>query len=119
MRYIGILLLIGLVVYTVADVAGSDEEDRHGVPRWLWIFGIIVLPPIGPIVWLVLRFARRSDGRGPVPPGPAGPTGAPPYRSRPVAPDDDPEFLWRLEQERRRRREREGRTDEEPGPPLA
>lgn len=124
MRYLGILLVIGLVVYTVVDVLNSDDDDRHGVPRGLWVFGMIALPPIGSIVWLVLRFARRSGGRGPVPNGGAGPGGRPPYRSRPVAPDDDPEFLWRLEQERRRREregrtgEREGHTDDEPGSPL-
>ena len=49
---------------------------------------ILLLPFAGPVLYLML-------GRAPeAPPAPA---------ARPLAPDDDPEFLRRLELERRRR----------------
>ena len=118
MRYLPILLVIGLVIYTVVDVVNAEDEDRLGVHPGLWILGIVLFPPLGSIAWLAVRFSRRSRGQGPAQSGGVGPRGgSPTARSGPLAPDDDPEFLWRLEQERRRRREREGRADDENGSP--
>jgi hypothetical protein len=91
MRYLPFLLLVALVVYTVVDVVNADEDERLGVHPALWVLGIVLLPPLGSIAWLAVRFSRRRPG--PSRPQPRGP----------LAPDDDPEFLWRLEQERRRR----------------
>ena len=116
MRYLPFLLVIGLVVYTVVDVVNAEDEDRLGVHPALWILGIVLLPPLGSIAWLAVRFSRRSN-RGARPPRGAGPQ-RPTYRPGPAAPDDDPEFLWRLEQEKRRRREREGHADDENDSPL-
>lgn len=111
------LLLLGLLVFAVADCASSEEEDRAGVPRWLWLVLIVFLPLVGPVAWIVVRTSQRAArgggaGRragGPSRPGPrpggAGRTRRP---SGPVAPDDDPEFLWRLEQEKRRREREQG-----------
>jgi hypothetical protein len=81
----------------------------------------VLLPLLGAISWIIVRVAARRSGAGPAGPG-NGPGGGgnrptPPPRSPrpgprrpagPVAPDDDPEFLWRLEQEKRKR-ERESR----------
>ncbi|MDQ2623767.1 MAG: PLD nuclease N-terminal domain-containing protein [Actinomycetota bacterium] len=109
MRYLPFLLVIGLVIYTVVDVVNAEDDDRLGVHPALWILGIVLLPPLGSIAWLAVRFSRRSN-RGAARPGPSGPPRQA-YRPGPAAPDDDPEFLWRLEQEKRRR-ERE----QEPNP---
>ena len=109
MRYLPFLLIIGLVVYTVVDVVNAEDEDRLGVHPALWILGIVLLPPLGSIAWLAVRFSRRGK-RGAARPGTQSPYGPsrPTSRPGPVAPDDDPEFLWRLEQEKRRReRERD------------
>ena len=111
MRYVPILLVIGLVVYTVVDVVNAEDEERLGVHPALWILGMVLFPPLGSIAWLAVRFSRRRTAR-PAPPsgGPWRPGSTP--RSGPVAPDDDPEFWWRLEQERRRReREARGNND--------
>ncbi len=37
------LVVVGLLVYSLADLAGSEEEDRGGIPRWLWILIIVLL----------------------------------------------------------------------------
>jgi hypothetical protein len=117
-----ILVVVGLMAYALADVWGSDEDERGGLPRWLWVLLIVLLPLLGAISWIVVRLAARRSGAGPSAPnsGPGGgggnrPTPSPrsprpgPRRpAGPVAPDDDPEFLWRLEQEKRKR-EREAR----------
>ena len=118
-RVLLLLLIVGLTVYALADAWSADEDDRGGLPRWLWVLLIVLLPLLGSISWIIMRIAARRSGAGPASGrGPGGtrpkrPTGPGPRRpSGPVAPDDDPEFLWRLEQERIQR-EREARGKQE------
>jgi len=101
LRYLPFVLILALTVYCVFDVLGSDERARRGLPTTVWLL-IVLLPVLGGVVWLVAR--RRAPH--------AGAPGA--RRGGPVAPDDDPEFLFRLDQERRRRQQqdRTGRPDD-------
>lgn len=103
MRALLYLVIIGLTVYALADVATSDERSRHGVPKVAWLV-IALVPVVGPLVWILARRAGRAAGEG----GPGVGGGNGPAPRGPVAPDDDPEFLWRLEQDRIRR-ERDAR----------
>lgn len=103
------LVVLGLMVYSLADLAGSEDEERGGLPTWLWVLIIILLPVFGAAAWIVLKQQRRrAGGLGPSSRGGGRPGRGPRRPSGPVAPDDDPDFLWRLEQERRRRQQREG-----------
>lgn len=109
-----VLLAVGLAVYALVDLASSDERRRGGIPKWLWVVLIVLLPYLGPVAWILVG---RAASRGPGGTGvgrAGGPAGTGPARRRrgPVAPDDDPDFLWRLEQQRRRQ-DRE--TDPAPG----
>jgi Phospholipase_D-nuclease N-terminal len=110
MRNLLAVAIVGLVVYTIFDVLRSEADERFGLSRALWILLIVVVPVLGSIAWLVARRQARARGAGgsgsggtrpgPSPRGPRRPSG-------PVAPDDDPEFLWRLaQQQRRAQRER-------------
>lgn len=83
---------VALVVYCITDVLQSDDEQPHGLPRWGWVFIILLFPILGGATWLVLKYRRGGGGRN---------------QGRPqVAPDDDPEYLsWLREQERRRRQQ--------------
>jgi len=119
-RVLLILVVVGLMVYALVDVWGSEEDERGGLPRWLWVLLIVLLPLLGPISWIVVRVSARRSGAGPSS-GPAPGSGGsrptprrpgPTRPSGPAAPDDDPEFLWRLEQEKRKR-EREARGRQE------
>ena len=99
------LIAVGLAVYALVDLASSDEEERGGIPKGLWIVLIILLPFLGPIAWiLVKRSAGRSGSRYAAgrPSGGSSNGGTRRRRNTPLAPDDDPEFLWRLEQQQRR-----------------
>ncbi len=113
---------LALAIYALFDLARSLPVERAGVKRWVWVLVVIVLPVLGPLVWIVVSRYVRSQSAGPTtgtsrPPttglrpgglgglggrGPVRGPGRPGRRTGPVAPDDDPEFLWRLEQERRR-----------------
>lgn len=108
MRNLLALVVVGLIVYTVIDVARSDERERLGLHKLLWIAFMVLVPVVGSVTWLLVRRTPgRRTGRGPG-------IGTVPHA--PLAPDDDPEFLWRLEQERRRREREAGGTG--PGTPT-
>ncbi|MFC8800017.1 PLDc N-terminal domain-containing protein [Promicromonospora sp. NPDC057138] len=121
-RVIVPLFVVGLMVYALADVWGAEEDERGGLPRWLWVLLIVLLPLLGPISWIVVRTTSRrsgadpasgpsSGGSRPTPP-PRPPRPSPRRPSGPAAPDDDPEFLWLLEQAKRKR-EREDRRSQD------
>ena len=99
---------IALAIFALIDLARSLPEERAGLRRALWVAIIVLLPVLGPIVWIAVSRTSRG-GSGPARPRPTppkapgrGPLRPPTRRPGPVAPDDDPDFLWRLEQERRR-----------------
>ena len=101
-RALAVIAAFALLVYALADFATSDERDRGGIPGWLWVVIIIVLPYFGPLSWIVFSRSRRGQS---VVPGAPSPGGSPTSRRRPsgpLAPDDDPEFLWRLAREQQR-----------------
>jgi hypothetical protein len=69
----------------------------RNLPKGVWVFLILLFSPSGAIVWFVAgrpERARTNTWR----PGSGFPERE---RPRPVAPDDDPEFLRRVEQSRR------------------
>jgi Phospholipase_D-nuclease N-terminal len=101
-RVLLVLLAVGLAVYALVDLASSDEDERGGIPKWLWVVLIVLLPFVGAIAWILVRRSQRSAARYGAGGRPGRPWAARRRRSGPVAPDDDPEFLWRLEQEQRR-----------------
>lgn len=102
-RVLPVILLVFLIVYSVLDVAQTEsDEDRLGLPKWLWVTLIIVTSGGCAIIWLIVKFAINP--RRNLPPEP---------RPGPSAPDDDPDFLFRLQQQMRRERkaEEEGEID--------
>lgn len=122
------LLYLALVVYALVDVIQADEEDLGGIQKGFWIVAIVFLPLAGSIAWIVVssgaRRRRASSGQQ-VTGFPAGQPAPARYERRvrsweqqaaPVAPEDDPEFLWLMEQARlkREREAREAGTGTEP-----
>ncbi|PFG40350.1 phospholipase D-like protein [Georgenia soli] len=107
LRILPAVLLIALVVYALIDCVRTPDDDMPaGIPKVLWVVLIIVFPGIAALAWIVVsRVARAtadnaSNGRPGLwsSPSPQRPV----RRSGPLAPDDDPDFLARLEAERRR-----------------
>ncbi|OFT50245.1 hypothetical protein HMPREF3159_12245 [Brachybacterium sp. HMSC06H03] len=111
------VLSIALTVFALADCVQTQDDKVRGVPKWAWIVLIVLIPWVGPLTWLFVG-KERSWGRGS--------SGSPgPRRDGPLAPDEDPEFLRKLDEdirrERRERRERgegpgdSGEPDDGPG----
>ena len=85
MRFLPFVIPVVLAIYCWIELAQSDARDVRLVPRWGWAF-VIAFPLIGPVSWLVYG---RPNGERPAPT-------APRPQARPMAPDDDPEFLRNL-----------------------
>ncbi|WP_315095814.1 PLDc N-terminal domain-containing protein [uncultured Cellulomonas sp.] len=93
MRNLAVLLIIGLTVYCIIDVVRSTNDERLGVHPALWVLLILVVPLLGSAAWLAVRWSRRTAAGGP------GPSQRP---RRATGPDDDPDFLSGLDEDRRR-----------------
>ena len=118
------ILLVALWVYCIFDVISTDESLMRNMPKVVWLVIVILLPSVGAVAWLLLG---RPNGVG-LRPGDTSPRRpAPRPAARPLAPDDDPSFLARLDEETRRlraweddlkRREDELRRKDDDGGPT-
>jgi hypothetical protein len=89
-----VLLNLAVLVVALIDCLSTDVYEIRNLPRLAWVLLIILFSPIGGIAWY---FAGRpvkvtAGHEGWRPGGGLAPTSRP----RPVAPDDDPEFLRHL-----------------------
>lgn len=97
---------VALAIYALIDLWRSRPQERLGVHPAVWALIIVLLPVLGPVAWIVTSLYVRSQQRaagGDARPSTRPGRPAPRRRQGPVAPDDDPDFLWRLERDRRRR----------------
>lgn len=91
LRGLGLLLLLGLTVYALVDCVRTEPSEVKGLPKVVWVLLIVLVTPLGPILWLMAGRERLG--------------GRPQVQRRPTAPDDDPEFLGRLAEQKRQRAE--------------
>jgi Phospholipase_D-nuclease N-terminal len=82
------IIEIAFVIFTLVDVILTEEwRIRRGIPKVVWVIIVLLLSPIGAILWFVV-------GKEPIDrTGPARPLGAP---------DDDPAFLYNLRRDEER-----------------
>jgi hypothetical protein len=104
--------VLALYIYVMLDLLRAPAADVRLLPKWLWVVVVLLVFLIGPVLYLLVGRPRaeyppgggEGGGSGRRGPGPRGP----------VAPDDDPEFLRRIDEQswsarmERLRREREG-----------
>src|SRR5262245_27607097 len=99
-RLIPLLALADLAILVIAliDCLSVEEYQIRALPRIAWVFLILLFSPVGGIAWFVAGRPERAGARG----GQAGswrPGNGFPEAERPPAsraPDDDPDFLRRL-----------------------
>jgi hypothetical protein len=121
LRFGGIVFVIMLAIwlYCLLDAITADEAEVRWLPKVVWVLILLFTFEVGVALWLVLGRPRREAGAtgrpGPAarrdqwsgwPRGQAGPDGSrgralggPADRSGQLAPDDDPEFLARLNEQ--------------------
>lgn len=71
---------VALTTWALLDVAQTPPEAIHSLSKGAWAL-LVVVPFVGPGAWFVLGTARRPD-----------------RDTRPIGPDDDPDFLRTLGQ---------------------
>lgn len=121
-RFVLVLAIITLYIYAFLDLARADSREVRLIPKWLWAVVMLVVLILGPALWLALGRPKveypPSGGNGGG--GGSGPGGRGPGPRGPVAPDDDPEFLKKLDEQswsdrmERLRNEREGGAEPPP-----
>jgi phospholipase D-like protein len=131
LRILPLAVELILVVFCLIDCAQAENSRVRNLPKWGWVLAMILVPVLGCIAWLLAgRPIRGSDGRDAASPSKPGPRPEADYRTyRPVAPDDDPEFLRSLkkrnqehddfrrkwEEDLKRREDELRNTDQNPG----
>lgn len=90
------LLPVILAIYAVIDCIQTPDGETRAIPKVAWIVIILFFPVIGPVGWL---FAGKEPTSRPRSSRPAQTAGYPQRERprRPVAPDDDPDFLHELD----------------------
>jgi hypothetical protein len=102
-RLYGLFFLVDLALMIIAliDCISTDEYAVRNLPKVVWVLLILLFSPVGPIVWFVAgRPQNAAVGRaGAWKPGRGFPESERP-RARSTAPDDDPDFLRRVDRAR-------------------
>jgi len=121
-RVVLFVALLGLHVYVLMDILRAPGEHIRTLPKGIWLF-VSLLPLLGPLFWVLGGRPLVGPGYGGEPGGGAGGIQGGPRPGRgPRAPDDDPEFLKRLDEQswaakmERLRRERQGEGGQDPPP---
>jgi hypothetical protein len=82
-----------LVLVVLALISALSVDRVRNLPRFLWVLVIFVIPLLGPIAYFI-------SGRPVAPPVEGVPRRAAPP---PASPDDDPDFLRRVDTEQSKR----------------
>ncbi|GAA2231205.1 MULTISPECIES: PLD nuclease N-terminal domain-containing protein [Kitasatospora] len=93
LRILPPLLVLALWIWAFIDCLTTPEEEVRHLPKAAWVIIVLLFPLVGSVAWLAAgRWRGRAAARTA-----SGPDGA--GRTRPMAPDDDPEFLASLDKE--------------------
>ena len=81
-----VIVIVVLLVYAFFDLLATPSDRTRFLPKWLW-FVLVLIPVVGPVLWML--FGQRRDRPKPPQPPPGRYGGRPPAKG----PDDDPDFL--------------------------
>lgn len=79
-KVLPVLVLVAITIYVLVTVAQADRESVRHIPKWLWFVIVLIIPVVGIIAWYIFGRPLSPEEGGHRP-------------QRPVAPDDDPDFL--------------------------
>ncbi|NGO67985.1 PLD nuclease N-terminal domain-containing protein [Streptomyces boncukensis] len=92
LRYLPFLLILAVWIYAFIDCLNTPDKEVRKLPKVVWVIIILLFGQVllGPIAWFAVGRPRRN--------APYGATR--PQERTWVAPDDNPEFLKSLGEER-------------------
>lgn len=85
---IAFIVWVAFTVFTVVDIALIERTRVRGLPKSGWILLVLLVPIVGGVLWFAVGRVKDGESAARAP------------RRGPVAPDDDPEFLGRLNREK-------------------
>ncbi|MER5767764.1 PLD nuclease N-terminal domain-containing protein [Streptomyces sp. NPDC001985] len=90
LRYLPFLLVLALWIYAFIDCLNTPEKEVRNLPKVAWVIIVLLFGQVllGPVAWFIAGRPRRALGHG----GARG--------GGWVAPDDNPEFLKSLRDEK-------------------
>lgn len=83
-RVAAVLLGLAFYIYSIIDVLRCSKNQTRTLPKYVWLLIVIVLPILGGVLWLILGRVWPAGGLNG-------------KKSGPSAPDDDPKFLRKLD----------------------
>jgi hypothetical protein len=98
MGRIGLFFFIANIAVAAAALISclsTEDGELKGLPRIGWIIVILLFPLVGGIAWFVAGRERHGAHRRP---GGAAPESGRPRRA--IAPDDNPDFLRKIDRDR-------------------
>ncbi|MFY9263370.1 MAG: hypothetical protein GX483_03680 [Actinomycetaceae bacterium] len=104
-RVLLVLFIVALTVYSFIDVLRRDSSNMPArIPKPYWAILTLIVPVIGPLLWIFFKNQHLFTSTTPMTGDALKDAFGPRRKAKgPVAPDDDPEFLARLEAQNRRR----------------
>ncbi|MYU23780.1 PLD nuclease N-terminal domain-containing protein [Streptomyces sp. SID8352] len=103
LRVLMFLVPLAMSVYAFIDCISTKDEDIRHMPKPLWAILVLLFPLVGSLSWLIAGKKRHPGAGSPWQPGGS--------RRRWVAPDDNPEFLKSLDEERKKDRDEDPKGD--------
>ncbi|MBO4204918.1 PLD nuclease N-terminal domain-containing protein [Micromonospora echinofusca] len=103
-----LLFVVQVILAALALISclSAEKDEIRALPRLAWVALILLFPLLGSIAWYFAGRPVPAGGKGGLPGLPGGAMRQPP---RPVAPDDDPEFLRSLRERTAAEKERADR----------
>ncbi len=109
LRALPLIVALVLAVYCVVDVLQTEARLLRPLGRLGWLAVVLLVPIVGPLVWILTARMRAPSAATPAP--------------RMVAPEDDPEFMRKMREERAKRMREQRSRDQDgsdgDGPPPA
>lgn len=106
LRVLMILVPLALSIYAFIDCITTREQDVRHLPKPLWAILILLFPLVGSVSWLIVGHDRSST---------AGRLGGGSSRGSGggwVAPDDNPDFLRSLDEDKKNDEKKDEKSDE-------
>ncbi len=112
LRVLMILVPLALSIYAFIDCITTQERDVRHIPKPLWAILILLFPLVGSVSWLIVGRDRGSAAGGRI----GGSSSRKSGRSGGgwVAPDDNPEFLKSLDDDKDDDKKDEGKDEGKP-----
>jgi len=93
------IALIFLWIFCIFDVIVTPQDETRNMPKVLWLLVVLIVPEVGSIAWLLLGRPRRARAAAAWP----RPSRQEPRRKGPLGPEDSPQFMSGIDEQRRLR----------------